>query len=125
MIPSKAPISEDVKDDDFLLSLSEKIEGFAPREIKNTILEVLITSIQKNVDINRELFEEVFKKSKEKFDAIKSKANRKIELKKQIKENLENKNYVVKNKDSESEDEENDSDDESINKKIGEENGTK
>ena len=123
MIPSKAPIDEEVKDDDFLLSLSEKIEGFAPREIKNTILEVLITSIQKNSDINRELFEEVFKKSKEKFDAVKAKVNRKTELKKQIKENLETKNYVVKNKDSDDSDDNDDldkSEDETINKKIGE-----
>ena len=59
MLPDKAPIDKEVLEDDFLLSLSEIIEGFSPREIKNTILEVFISSIQKNANINKELFEEV------------------------------------------------------------------
>lgn len=101
MIPLKAPIDNNVFDDEFLLHLSEIIDGFSPREIKNTILEVLISSIQKNTFINRELFEEIFKKSKEKFDILKSKANKKKQLQQQIKDNLENKNYIIQKSDSE------------------------
>lgn len=101
MIPLKAPIDNNVSDDEFLLHLSEIIDGFSPREIKNTILEVLISSIQKNTFINRELFEEIFKKSKEKFDILKSKANKKKQLQQQIKDNLENKNYIIQKSDSE------------------------
>ena len=47
MIPPKAPIDREVFDDEYLMSLSEIIDGFSPREIKNTILEVCISSIQK------------------------------------------------------------------------------
>lgn len=117
MLPSKAPINDDVFNDDFLLNLSEIIDGFAPREIKNTILEVLISSIQKNVSISKELFEEVFRKSKEKFDILKSKANKKEQLQQKIKDNLENKNYIVQKSSSEDHTEEDD------NKIKGETNG--
>lgn len=102
MLPDKAPIDKEVLEDDFLLSLSEIIEGFSPREIKNTILEVFISSIQKNANINKELFEEVFNKAKEKFEQLKAKSNiRKENLKLKIKENLETNNYNIQSNDAE------------------------
>ena len=104
MLPDKAPIDKEVLEDDFLLSLSEIIEGFSPREIKNTILEVFISSIQKNTNMNKELFEEVFNKAKEKFEQLKAKSNiRKENLKLKIKENLETNNYKIQSNDAENE----------------------
>ena len=100
MIPSKAPIDREVFDDEYLMSLSEIIDGFSPREIKNTILEVCISSIQKNAKMDRKLFDEVFSKSKEKFEQLKAKSKaKKDNLSSQIKDNLENKNYNVQTED--------------------------
>ena len=107
MLPDKAPIDKEVLEDEFLLSLSEIIDGFSPREIKNTILEVFISSIQKNANINninKELFNEVFNKAKEKFEELKTKSNvRKENLKLKIKENLETNNYNIQSNDAENE----------------------
>lgn len=100
MIPSKAPIDREVFDDEYLMSLSEIIDGFSPREIKNTILEVCISSIQKNAKMDRKLFDEVFSKSKEKFEQLKAKSKaKKDNLSSQIKDNLDNKNYNVQTED--------------------------
>ena len=100
MIPSKAPIDREVFDYEYLMSLSEIIDGFSPREIKNTILEVCISSIQKNAKMDRKLFDEVFSKSKEKFEQLKAKSKaKKDNLSSQIKDNLENKNYNVQTED--------------------------
>ena len=100
MIPSKAPIDREVFDDEYLMSLSEIIDGFSPREIKNTILEVCISSIQKNARMDRKLFDEVFSKSKEKFEQLKAKSKaKKDNLSSQIKDNLDNKNYNVQTED--------------------------
>lgn len=102
MLPDKAPINKEVLEDEFLTTLSEIIDGFSPREIKNTVLEVFISSIQKNAEMNKELFSEVFNKSKEKFEQLKIKSNaRKEGLKLKIKENLETNNYNVQTNDSE------------------------
>ena len=104
MLPDKAPIDKEVLEDEFLLSLSEIIDGFSPREIKNTILEVFISSIQKNANMNKELFNEVFNKAKEKFEELKTKSNvRKENLKLKIKENLETNNYNIQSNDAENE----------------------
>lgn len=109
MLPDKAPIDKEVLEEEFLLSLSEIIDGFSPREIKNTVLEVFISSIQKNANMNKELFNEVFNKSKEKFEQLKSKSNiRKENLK--IKENLETNNYNILSNDSDNTNAENESD---------------
>ena len=115
MIPSKAPIDKEVFDDEYLMTLSEIIDGFSPREIKNTILEVCISSIQRNAKMDRQLFDEVFKQSKEKFDQLKAKSKaKKDNLSSQIKDNLDNKNYKVRTEDGKYVDAENI--DDSINK---------
>ena len=71
--------------------LSGIIDGFSPREIKNTILDVLITSIQKDCEINQDFLIEMFEKSKKKFDEM----DPKKKLGKDIKKHLKDGNYKV------------------------------
>lgn len=100
MIPSKAPIDCSLFTDEYLLELSNILDGFSPREIKNTILDLFISFLYSgNTEIDREFINNVFKNSKEKFDEVKNKTNLSSEAKKKlessIKDNLENNNYVV------------------------------
>lgn len=75
MIPEDAPISNDVKNPEFTGKLSKIIEGFSPREIKSTILDVLTTSLYSKRNLDIQLFEEVFVKAKENFDLLQNDDN--------------------------------------------------
>ena len=113
MIPNKAPIDMNLLTDDYLLELSEILDGFSPREIKNTILDLLISFLYSGYkEISKELVDKVFRTSKEKFDEIKNKTGLSAEAKKKlentIKDNLDNKNYTVEKLKENSEEESND-----------------
>ncbi|WP_297278028.1 ATP-binding protein [uncultured Brachyspira sp.] len=113
MIPNKAPIDMNLLTDDYLLELSEILDGFSPREIKNTILDLLISFLYSgDKEISKELVDKVFRTSKEKFDEIKNKTGLSAEAKKKlentIKDNLDNKNYTVEKLKENSEEESND-----------------
>lgn len=94
MIPEDAPISNDVKNPEFIGKLSEIIEGFSPREIKNTILDVLTTSLYSKRNLDIQLFEEVFTKVKENFDLLQNDDNE--NQKNRVQEKI--KNHFANNK---------------------------
>lgn len=95
MIPKKAPIDKSIFTYEYLSKLSEIIDGFAPREIKNAVLDVLISSIQDGErEITKEYIEKRFKISKEKFEAVKVSNKKNPELAKKIKSNLESGNFA-------------------------------
>lgn len=70
MIPENAPVKSEVKDSAFIEKLGNIIEGFSPREIKNTILDVLTTSLYSGADLDKTLFENVFENAKATFDSL-------------------------------------------------------
>lgn len=94
MIPDNAPISNDVKNPAFIEKLAEIIEGFSPREIKNTILDVLTTSLYSKRNLDVSLFEEVFSKAKENFDSLQNEGdeNQKNRVQEKIKNHFANNN---------------------------------
>ncbi len=94
MIPDNAPISNDVKNPAFIEKLAEIIEGFSPREIKNTILDVLTTSLYSKRNLDVPLFEEVFSKAKENFDSLQNDGdeNQKNRVQEKIKNHFANNN---------------------------------
>lgn len=94
MIPDSAPISNDVKNSEFIKKLAEIIEEFSPREIKNTILDVLTTSLYSKRNLDVSLFKEVFSKAKENFDSLQ---NDDDEQKNRVQEKI--KNHFKNNKD--------------------------
>ena len=112
MLPPRAPYSADVRgsDDEFnsdlLNSLSELLEGFSGREIKNCVLEALVRSCKdEGKCITAKILTETFTAKKEEKEAIKRKAEeRKNRLSGTIKKNLDEKNYNVKTTDSENPD---------------------
>lgn len=73
MIPQNAPVAQDALEAQFMEKLGGIIDGFSPREIKNTVLDVLAASIYKGKDLDRSLFEEEFRSAKENFDALQDK----------------------------------------------------
>lgn len=102
MIPSKAPKEENLFDTDFLNELSNLINGFSPREIKNLSLEVLVTVIEENKtiiskDVIRKVFQNIM--SEKDYDS-KKKLPKKVKLTsktfdKKIQEGIESGNYVA------------------------------
>lgn len=102
MIPSKVPKENNLFDDDFLNELSNLINGFSPREIKNLSLEVLVTAIENNEQvISKDIIRKVFQdnNSKKEDPSIKNLPN-KIKLtsetfEKKIQEGIESGNYVA------------------------------
>lgn len=99
MIPDKAPINKELFTDEYLLELSDIIEGFSPREIKNTILELLISHLHLNKEIDKEFIKNTFENSKASFEQIKKdnviSREAKVKLEENIKKNFENNNYIT------------------------------
>ncbi len=102
-LPANAPYSEEVRsadgtfDEPLLTKLSERIDGFAGREIKNCVLSALVKASQSEEPLITEtILEETFKKAKEDADALKKKTNeRKEKLSSTVKTNLDNNNFTV------------------------------
>lgn len=100
-LPKRAPYSPDVKNengeinDELLNQLSESIEGFSGREIKNCVLNALVKVAGcDGAAISSETLIESFREKKEEVEALKRKEEEKRQkLSKSIKENIENKNY--------------------------------
>ena len=100
-LPTRAPYSPDVKDengeinDELLTQLSESIEGFSGREIKNCILNALVKVAGcDGATISSETLIESFREKKEEVEALKRKEEEKRQkFSKSIKENIDNKNY--------------------------------
>lgn len=102
VIPSKVPKEENLFDTDFLNELSNLINGFSPREIKNLSLEVLVTLIEENKNmVSKDVIRKVFQNNKyEKDYASKKELPQKVKLTsetfdKKIQEGIESGNYVA------------------------------
>lgn len=102
VIPSKVPKEENLFDPDFLNELSNLINGFSPREIKNLSLEVLVTLIEENKNmVSKDVIRKVFQNNKyEKDYASKKELPQKVKLTsetfdKKIQEGIESGNYVA------------------------------
>ena len=102
VIPSKVPKEENLFDTDFLNELSDLINGFSPREIKNLSLEVLVTLIEENKNmVSKDVIRKVFQNNKyEKDYASKKELPQKVKLTsetfdKKIQEGIESGNYVA------------------------------
>lgn len=102
VIPSKVPKEENLFDTDFLNELSNLINGFSPREIKNLSLEVLVTLIEENKNmVSKDVLRKVFQNNKyEKDYASKKELPQKVKLTsetfdKKIQEGIESGNYVA------------------------------
>ena len=71
------------------------MEGLAPREIKNAILNTLVANSDKE-ELIQDYFIEEFKLTKLKFSELNKKSTKKKEeLSKKITENIENDNFNV------------------------------
>ena len=102
VIPSKVPKEENLFDTDFLNELSNLINGFSPRDIKNLSLEVLVTLIEENKNmVSKDVIRKVFQNNKyEKDYASKKELPQKVKLTsetfdKKIQEGIESGNYVA------------------------------
>ena len=108
-LPHNAPYSDNVRNSDgtfnteLLSKLSELLDGFSGREIKNCVLEALVHSVQsENKSVTAEILTETFKAKKEEKEAIKFKnEERRKKLSATIKKNLDEKNYNIKTEDKE------------------------
>lgn len=100
-LPKKAPYSIDVmnKDgainDELLDQLSDLVEGFSGREIKNCVLDALVKVAGcDGATVSSEVLIEAFRAKKEEVEALKRKEKeRKEKLSKSIKQNLDTQNY--------------------------------
>ena len=88
MIPEHAPVAESVKTPEFITKLGGIIEGFSPREIKNTVLDVLTTALYKEQPLDKTLFEEIFTAAKEKFDSLQDESGYYAEQKDRVQEKI-------------------------------------
>lgn len=104
MIPEEVPFSNELRTDEFFSELSTIADGLAPREIKNAILNTLVSNSDKDQLIQGDFIEE-FKTTKIKFEEINKKSKKRKEiLSKKITESLENHDYnVVKKEEQEEE----------------------
>lgn len=108
-IPSKAPFERPEKENEFWDKLGDLTEGLAPREIKNLVLSSLIKAATSDSQmITPEIFIDVFTEDKNKRDEEKRKREeKKAKLTGDIKENLENKNFNVVDKNQTAQEEKN------------------
>lgn len=106
-LPSKAPYADDVRNADgefneaLLTKLAEIIDGFSGREIKNCVLESLVTAAKSECqEVTAEILETTFSAKKAEADAIKKKEKeRKEKLSSAVKKNIDDKNYNIKKTD--------------------------
>ena len=102
MVPTKVPKEDNLFDAGFLNELSKLTDGFSAREIKNLILEVLVTTIEEDKqfvskNIIRKVFQEgEFEKQKEKTQKLPQKENITSEnFEKKIQDGVKSGNYVA------------------------------
>lgn len=102
MIPQKAPVDKNVFDYDFLKELGKIIDGFSPREIKNTMLETLANAVYENLEtISQSIFEKTFRNaalSKNRIGNIKNIQKQTLSSElfaDKVREGIESGNYVA------------------------------
>ena len=107
-IPAKAPFERPSKDSEFWNSLGDLSDGLAPREIKNLVLNSLIkAATSQEQKIKSEIFIDMFTQDKLKRDEERIlREEKKQKLTNSIKENIENKNFNVIEKTTQTKEEE-------------------
>ena len=103
-LPPKAPYAPDVwtkKDgynEELLTNIAKIIEGFSGREIKNSVLELLVQASQTSPPlITADIMKKVFTAKKAEADSFNSKdKERKVKLSNQIQHNIKTGNYKRK-----------------------------
>lgn len=103
-LPTKAPYANDVKNadgtinDELLTELATIIDGFSGREIKNCVLEALVQAAKQDAtELTKQMLVNTFSAKKQAFDALKQKEkDKKDKLSKEVKKNLDEKNYNIK-----------------------------
>jgi len=108
-IPTKAPFERPSKDNEFWSNLGDLSDGLAPREIKNLVLNSLIkAATQEEQKITSCIFIDMFTQDKAKRDEEKRlREEKKTKLTNSIKENIENKNFNVVDKTTQTTEEDN------------------
>ena len=96
-IPEKAPIEKETLTEEFFNTLADLSENLSPRELKNLVLQTIISVVTQNRNkITTNDFIETFTKAQEKRDAEKRKQEeKKNALNKTIKTNMETNNFTV------------------------------
>ena len=96
MIPDEVPLAQEEKNEDFFKRLAVISEGFSPREIKNAVLNSLISACDLDAAIPADTFVTTFEKARQVMDELKKKAGeRKAQLSQKINTALQNGNYKV------------------------------
>ena len=96
MIPQKVPLAQSERTEDFYTRLSELTDGFAPREIKNAVLNTLIRACNLDGNISAAVFYDVFAHEKQVHnDILENAQKRRKELGERIKQNIQTNNFAV------------------------------
>lgn len=106
-LPKKAPYADDVRNtygefsEELLTKLAEIIDGFSGREIKNCVLESLVTAAKSECHtITSEILMTTFSAKKAEVDSIKKKEKeRREKLSSAVVKNIDDKNYNIKKTD--------------------------